>query len=129
MASRLNKIENEQLKSYKIEPKIRDIKNFVEKLPFELTPSQRFASWEIMQNMAQNQPMNRLLQGDVGSGKTTVAAISALNAVKNGYQVAVFAPTEILAQQLADNFFENFVVGGYFGWIYFRESERERTKK
>ena len=104
LASRLNKIENEQLKSYKIEPKIRDIKNFVEKLPFELTPSQRFASWEIMQNMAQNQPMNRLLQGDVGSGKTTVAAISALNAVKNGYQVAVFAPTEILAQQLADNF-------------------------
>ena len=104
LASRLNKIENEQLKSYKIETKIRDIKNFVEKLPFELTPSQRFASWEIMQNMAQNQPMNRLLQGDVGSGKTTVAAISALNAVKNGYQVAVFAPTEILAQQLADNF-------------------------
>ena len=104
LASRLNKIENEQLKSYKIEPKIQDVKNFVEKLPFELTPSQRFASWEIMQNMAQNQPMNRLLQGDVGSGKTTVAAISALNAVKNGYQVAVFAPTEILAQQLADNF-------------------------
>lgn len=104
LASRLNKIENEQLKSYKIEPKIRDVKNFVEKLPFELTPSQRFASWEIMQNMAQNQPMNRLLQGDVGSGKTTVTAISALNAVKNGYQVAVFAPTEILAQQLADNF-------------------------
>ncbi len=104
LASRLNKIENEQLKSYKIEPKIRDVKNFVEKLPFELTPSQRFASWEIMQNMAQNQPMNRLLQGDVGSGKTTVAAISALNAVKNRYQVAVFAPTEILAQQLADNF-------------------------
>lgn len=104
LASRLNKIKNEQLKSYKIEPKIRDVKNFVEKLPFELTPSQRFASWEIMQNMAQNQPMNRLLQGDVGSGKTTVAAISALNAVKNGYQVAVFAPTEILAQQLADNF-------------------------
>ena len=104
LASRLNKIENEQLKSYKIEPKIRDIKNFVEKLPFELTPSQRFASWEIIQNMVQNQPMNRLLQGDVGSGKTTVAAIAALNAVKNGYQVAVFAPTEILAQQLADNF-------------------------
>ena len=104
LASRLNKIENEQLKSYKIEPKIQDVKNFIEKLPFELTPSQRFTSWEIMQNMAQNQPMNRLLQGDVGSGKTTVAAISALNAVKNGYQVAVFAPTEILAQQLADNF-------------------------
>ncbi len=104
LAAKLNKIENEQLCGYNIEPKIQDVKNFVENLPFELTPSQRLASWEIMQNMSQDSPMNRLLQGDVGSGKTTVAAIAALNAVKNGYQVAVFAPTEILAQQLAENF-------------------------
>ena len=104
LAAKLNKIENEQLHGYNIEPKIQDVKNFVENLPFELTPSQRLASWEIMQNMSQDFPMNRLLQGDVGSGKTTVAAIAALNAVKNGYQVAVFAPTEILAQQLAEIF-------------------------
>ena len=104
LASKLNKIENEQLRGYIFEPKIQDVKKFVEKLPFDLTPSQRLASWEIIQNMKQDFPMNRLLQGDVGSGKTTVAAISALNAIKNGFQVAVFAPTEILAFQLAENF-------------------------
>lgn len=104
LASKLNKIENEQLHGYIFEPKIQDVKKFVEKLPFDLTPSQRLASWEIIQNMKQDFPMNRLLQGDVGSGKTTVAAISALNAIKNGFQVAVFAPTEILAFQLAENF-------------------------
>lgn len=104
LAAKLNKIENEQLHGYNIEPKIQDVRQFVEKLPFDLTQSQRLASWEIMQNMSQDFPMNRLLQGDVGSGKTTVATIAALNAVKNGYQVAVFAPTEILAQQLAENF-------------------------
>lgn len=104
LAAKLNKIENEQLHGYNIEPKIQDVRQFVEKLPFDLTQSQRIASWEIMQNMSQDFPMNRLLQGDVGSGKTTVATIAALNAVKNGYQVAVFAPTEILAQQLAENF-------------------------
>ena len=104
LASKLNKIENEQLRGYIFEPRIQDVKKFVEKLPFDLTPSQRLASWEIIQNMKQDFPMNRLLQGDVGSGKTTVAAISALNAIKNGFQVAVFAPTEILAFQLAENF-------------------------
>lgn len=104
LASKLNKIENEQLHGYIFEPRIQDVKKFVEKLPFDLTPSQRLASWEIIQNMKQDFPMNRLLQGDVGSGKTTVAAISALNTIKNGFQVAVFAPTEILAFQLAENF-------------------------
>ena len=80
------------------------MKKFTENLPFDLTNSQRMASWEIIQDMKNGTPMNRLLQGDVGSGKTMVAAISALNAVRAGFQVAVLAPTEILASQLAENF-------------------------
>jgi len=69
------------------------------RLPFELTRAQRRAWREIGRDLAQPHPMQRLLQGDVGSGKTVVAALAALQCVENGYQVAVMAPTEILAEQ------------------------------
>jgi len=71
----------------------------VESLPFELTRSQRRVVEEIKQDLAQPRPMNRLLHGDVGSGKTVVALIALLIAVDNGYQTAFMAPTEILAEQ------------------------------
>jgi ATP-dependent DNA helicase RecG len=68
-------------------------------LPFQLTGAQRRVTDEILADMAQRKPMTRLLQGEVGSGKTAVAALALMNTVANGYQGALMAPTEILAEQ------------------------------
>ncbi|HKO88828.1 MAG TPA: ATP-dependent DNA helicase RecG [Burkholderiales bacterium] len=71
----------------------------LERLPFRLTGAQQRVWREIEQDLSQPHPMNRLLQGDVGSGKTIVAALAALRALEAGYQAAIMAPTEILAAQ------------------------------
>lgn len=71
----------------------------VQSLPFKLTNAQNRVLQEIFTDFQKTFPMTRLVQGDVGSGKTIIAALAALNTVKNGYQVAVMAPTEILAKQ------------------------------
>jgi ATP-dependent DNA helicase RecG len=71
----------------------------VKSLPFPLTRAQRHAQQAISKDLAQPHPMRRLLQGDVGSGKTLVAALAALQAIENGWQAALMAPTEILAEQ------------------------------
>lgn len=75
------------------------VKQLLHDLPFELTQAQRKVSQEISHDLTQPHPMQRLLQGDVGSGKTIVACLAALQAIEHGWQVALMAPTEILAEQ------------------------------
>jgi ATP-dependent DNA helicase RecG len=75
------------------------LRRFIEQLPFTLTSAQTRAMNEVLRDIGRRQPMHRLLQGDVGSGKTVVAAIACLAAVDAGCQAAVMAPTEILAEQ------------------------------
>lgn len=102
LASRLNKLENQQLEGYHIPFEQSVVKQFVSNLPFELTGAQRRAAWDILQDFERKTPMNRLLQGDVGSGKTVVAGLAARQAASHGFQTALMAPTEILASQHAE---------------------------
>lgn len=99
LAARLNRQENEKLQAEPVPFQLEKVKEFLGKLPFELTGAQKKAAWEIFQDMEKEVPMNRLLQGDVGSGKTMVAALAAMMAAINGKQVALLAPTAILALQ------------------------------
>ena len=96
------------------------VEHFIKGLPFELTNAQKAAVDEIRRDLNATQPMQRLLQGDVGSGKTVVACIMLLCAVENGYQGAIMAPTEILATQHYKNFVQwltplNLSIGLFLG--------------
>lgn len=86
-------------KSPELKADIEWLKGAIARLPFELTMSQKRSLWEMVQDAGRPSPMNRLLQGDVGSGKTVVAALVAVITAKNGYQSAFMAPTEVLAKQ------------------------------
>lgn len=91
---------------------------FLSTLPFQPTGAQNRVVAEIEHDIQQAQPMMRLVQGDVGSGKTLVAAMSALSTISAGYQVALMAPTELLAEQHARNFSDWFTpLGIQVGWL------------
>ncbi|MDI6717814.1 MAG: ATP-dependent DNA helicase RecG [Patescibacteria group bacterium] len=93
------KLKLSRQKAHSVKMDAEEIKKYLSRLPFELTVSQKKTLFEILRDLEKNHPMNRLLQGDVGSGKTIVAVLAALMIAKNGKQTAFMAPTEVLAVQ------------------------------
>jgi ATP-dependent DNA helicase RecG len=102
LASLLNKQENQTEKALSIPFDEKLARDFVGHLAFRLTDGQRRIIWQIYLDLKKTQPMNRLVEGDVGSGKTVVATMAALMPLAQGWQVALMAPTELLARQHAD---------------------------
>ncbi len=101
--SKYIKKQNIELSAPVIKFKEKQIKEFVTKIPFELTEDQRKSTWQILQNINEKIPMNRLLEGDVGSGKTIVSFICAYNVILNKFQTILMSPTQILAKQHFEN--------------------------
>ncbi len=95
----LSRLERNLTKAPKMTFREQEIKEFVKNLPFILTKTQKIAAWEILQDLDRSISTNRLLSGDVGSGKTVIAAIAMYDVALNGYQSILMAPTEILATQ------------------------------
>lgn len=105
------------------------VNKFIKNLPFELTNAQENAIEDILKDLNSTEPMQRLLQGDVGSGKTVVATIMLLAAIENGYQGAMMAPTEILAQQHYNNLVQWLTPMGLgVGLFLGSNSKKVRTK-
>ncbi len=104
LAAQIKQKQLENSSSPKIATDIEYIKKQLSLLPFDLTNSQKRATWDILQDLETGKPMNRLLEGDVGSGKTIVAILASLMTAKSNFQTVVLAPTEILAQQHYESF-------------------------
>ncbi|MBN2198027.1 ATP-dependent DNA helicase RecG [Candidatus Wolfebacteria bacterium] len=108
------RLELSREKAYKFDISDKCVEDLLNKIPFELTASQKKSLWEILKDFKNPRPMNRLLQGDVGSGKTIVAALAALLIAKKNKQSAFMAPTEVLANQhyqTFKKFFKDFTEG------------------
>lgn len=101
LANEMSLRQRTNQKTLRVPFKVKLAQQFVSKLPFKLTNDQRIIIWQIYQDMQKDMPMNRLVEGDVGSGKTVVAVMAAVMAQAAGYRVAFMAPTELLARQHA----------------------------
>lgn len=106
LAALLNKYELMQEVAVAIPFEEKLARSFVKHLLFHLTDDQKRVIWQIYQDMQKTQPMNRLVEGDVGSGKTVVAAMAAVMAMEHGFQAALMAPTELLARQHAETIYK-----------------------
>jgi ATP-dependent DNA helicase RecG len=106
LAALLNKKDLAQTKALAVPFDQKLAQSFVKNLPFKLTDEQRQVAWQIYLDMQETKPMNRLVEGDVGTGKTVVATMAAVMVVKQGFQVAYMAPTEILARQHAETIYK-----------------------
>ncbi len=106
LAALMNKYELMQEVAVSIPFEEKLARSFVKHLPFVLTDDQKRVIWQIYQDMQKTQPMNRLIEGDVGSGKTVVAAMAAVMAMQHGFQIAFMAPTELLARQHAKTIYK-----------------------
>jgi ATP-dependent DNA helicase RecG len=107
---RWQRVAANERKSIPLHP---DLAPFIKSLPFTLTEAQRRSITEIMDDLGKPFPMSRLLQGDVGSGKTVVAGAAILNVIKHGFQAALMAPTEILSRQHYNTLFKLFLPYGF----------------
>ncbi|PPI88432.1 ATP-dependent DNA helicase RecG [Candidatus Pantoea edessiphila] len=120
----------DKIKSYDASPIPKNhklINKLIANLPFSLTNSQKKVLQEIEKDISKNHPMVRLLQGDVGSGKTLVAALSALNVIAQGEQVALMVPTELLVEQHVDNLRQWFTpLGIEIGLLFGKQKHKER---
>jgi ATP-dependent DNA helicase RecG len=109
LAVQQHKLVLESLAAPNITANINTLKRALAKLPFTLTDGQKKALWAILQDLEHKHPMNRLLQGEVGSGKTIVALLAALQVIAKGFQAAILVPTEILAKQHFDTFLKQLI--------------------
>lgn len=124
----MKKGEEEKLQAPTMEDGEKVIERCKKLLPFQLTKAQERVIHEINQDMAQSHPMRRLLQGDVGSGKTIVAFIASAIALFNGFQVAIMAPTELLAEQHIKNLYPLFKEIGFRAALLIGDA-RQSTKR
>ncbi len=110
--------KNKQYAAAKLQTDQHLLKTFIQSLPFELTNAQQRVNREILNDLSSGRPMMRLVQGDVGSGKTVVAALACLKSIESGMQAVIMAPTEILAEQHFKNFTGWFEpLGIRVGWL------------